>query len=105
MTSMLLISVLQPGKAKKALHDKLRSLLGISKRTLARWRLWWREALVRTPLWRALGSCILPPIPQEELPGGLIDRFAENSVEPLLHTLVFLSPLAAPRFYPEKRGP
>jgi hypothetical protein len=26
MTSMLLISVLQPGKAKKAQHDKLRSL-------------------------------------------------------------------------------
>ena len=105
MTSMLLISVLQPGKAKKAQHDKLRSLLGISKRTLARWRLWWREALVRTPLWKAEGACILPPVPWQELPGSLIERFAGNSVQQLLRALVFLSPLSAPRFSLDKRGP
>ena len=105
MTSMLLISVLQPGKANKAQHDKLRSLLGISKRTLARWRLWWREALVRTPLWKAEGACILPPVPRQGLPGTLIERFTGNSVQQLLRALVFLSPLSAPRFFLDKRGP
>ena len=48
MTSMLLVSVLRLGQANKAQQDRLRSLLGISKRTLARWRLWWQEAFVRT---------------------------------------------------------
>lgn len=105
MTSMLLVSVLQPGKANKAQQDKLRSLLGISKRTLARWRLWWRDAFVRTALWRSEGASIVPPIPSHELPSGLIERFAGNSIQQLLYALVFLSPLSAPRFYPEKRGP
>lgn len=104
MTSMLLISVLQPGKAKKAQHDKLRSLLGISKRTLARWRLWWREALVRTPLWRAEGAIILPPIPRQDLPGGLIERFVGDCTQQLLYALVFLSPLSAPRIFLKKEG-
>jgi hypothetical protein len=93
MTSMLLISVLQPGKAKKAQHDKLRSLLGISKRTLARWR-----------LWRAEGAIILPPIPRQDLPGGLIERFVGDCTQQLLYALVFLSPLSAPRIFLKKEG-
>ncbi|MBU2756872.1 hypothetical protein HFU97_05440 [Acidithiobacillus sp. BN09-2] len=104
MTSMLLISVLQPGKTNKAQHDRLRSLLGISKRTLARWRLWWREALVRTPLWRAEGAIILPSIPRQDLPGGLIERFGGDCTQQLLCALVFLSPLSAPRFFSKKDG-
>ena len=93
MTSMLLVSVLRPGRANKVQHDKLRSLLGISKRTLARWRLWWREAFVRTALWRSEGASIVPPIPGHELPGGLIERFTGDRVQQWLYALVFLSPL------------
>ena len=93
MTSMLLVSVLRPGRANKVQHDKLRSLLGISKRTLARWRLWWREAFVRTALWRSEGASIVPPIPRYELPGGLIERFTGDRVQQWLYALVFLSPL------------
>jgi hypothetical protein len=79
-------------------------MLGISKRTLARWRLWWREALVHTPLWRAEGAIILPPISRQDLPGGLIERFVGDCTQQLLHALVFLSPLSAPRFFLKNEG-
>lgn len=59
------------GQANQAQHDNLQSLLGISKRTLARWWLWWRDAFIRTSLWKSEGVIILPPIPRQELPGGL----------------------------------
>lgn len=72
---------------------------GISKRTLARWRLWWREAFVRTALWRPEGASIVPAIPRHELPGGLIERFIGDRVQQWLYALVFLSPLSAPQFF------
>lgn len=51
-----------------------RSLCGalkVSKRTLERWRRWWRQSFVTTPQWILGGALFMPTIGPQELPGGL----------------------------------
>ena len=55
----LVVSALSGG-CRAAAARKLRRRLGIDRRTLRRWRRWWREAFPRTPQWiarRGEGDC------------------------------------------------
>jgi hypothetical protein len=67
--------------------------LGIGQRTIARWLDWWREQFPQTPLWRAACARFMPPVSEEELPGGLIERFVGPAPEALMRLLVWLSPV------------
>lgn len=53
----------------------LRRALGVSRRTLARWLIWWREIFTATPFWRAARSLLMPPVSTERLPASLLERF------------------------------
>jgi hypothetical protein len=70
--------------------------LGVARRTLQRWRTWWREQFPRTPLWRAACARFMPPLPEAQLPGGLLERFASHAAltaEALMRLLVWLGPV------------
>jgi hypothetical protein len=69
--------------------------LGVARRTLQRWRRWWREQFPLTPLWRAACARFMPPVPTEELPGELLERFTGAAHEALTRLLVWLSPVTA----------
>jgi hypothetical protein len=64
------------------------------RRTVARWRDWWREQFPRTPLWRARCARFMPPVPEGELPGGLIERFTGPAPAALTALLLWLSPVS-----------
>ncbi len=49
--------------------------LGIDKRTLQRWRRWWRETFVETSLWRKLRTRL--PEPPKTLPLSLVEIFTD----------------------------
>lgn len=73
---------------------ELRRLLGVSARTLARWRSWWREGFVETRLWRAMQGRFIPAVDLGALPASLLERFgAEDLRQKLIATLRFLAPL------------
>lgn len=72
---------------------RLRQWLGVSGRTLARWRVWWRETFVASALWRGARGRFMPPVMTETLPASLLERFAGDERTRLLHLLVFLTPL------------
>lgn len=72
---------------------RLEQVLGVARQTVVRWRVWWRERFPQTPLWRAAGAQIMPPVPEEQLPGGLVERFAGPTHESLTRLLVWLSPV------------
>lgn len=75
--------------------QQLQRLLGISRRTVLRWRQWWTQEFPRTCLWRSLRSRLMPPIAPAQLPQGLLGRF--GSKEPtvrLAQVLRLLSPLS-----------
>ena len=67
--------------------------LGVARRTLARWRVWWREQFPLTPLWRDACARFMPPVPEAQLPGELIERFTGAVQGALLRLLVWLSPV------------
>ena len=73
---------------------------GVDRRTLARWRVWWCEQFPKTPLWRAANARFMPPVPEAQLPGELIARFAGPAHEALMRLLVWLSPATVGRGQP-----
>jgi len=89
--AVVLVSARPAGPTPAAL--RLGQALGVARRTVARWLQWWREQFPRTPLWRAACARFMPPVPQEQLPGGLIERFTGAAPEALMRLLAWLSPL------------
>ena len=73
--------------------ERTAGLLEIPIRTLQRWRDWWQQHFVLTPLWQAECARFMPPVLQADLPGGLLARFAGTTAQSLLRMLVFLSAL------------
>lgn len=73
---------------------RLRELLGVTVRTLKRWRIWWQTAFVATAFWRAVQGRFIPPVLVAGLPAALLDRFRGPDVRAqLLRLLRFLCPL------------
>ena len=66
---------------------QLSELFGVSRRTIARWREWWRSAFVASPFWRAAAAAFMPPVDQDRLPASLIERFTGNGGEQLIALL------------------
>ena len=50
--------------------------LGVDRRTLGRWRTWWREQFPLTPLWCSACALVMPPLSVALLPASLVERFA-----------------------------
>lgn len=74
---------------------ELQRSLGISRRTVLRWRRWWTQEFTRTHLWRSLRSRLMPPIALHELPRSLLDRFGSKTpLARLTQALRLLSPLS-----------
>jgi hypothetical protein len=91
---VVLVSAMRCG-ASPARMRRLYELVGVSRRTVARWRVWWSEALPDTRLWQATAGKLLPPVPRTELPRSLLERFAGDARSQLLGLLRWLSPLTA----------
>ena len=55
----------------------LRDLVGVSKRTLERWRRWWRDELPQSRFWRVARGRFASPLEPSSLPASLLQRFGE----------------------------
>jgi hypothetical protein len=89
---VVLISALRCGPTPARMRY-LEELVGVSRRTVARWRTWWCEALVDTPFWRAASGALLPPVQRSQLPVSLLERFTGSALEQLLGLLRFIAPI------------
>ncbi len=90
---IVLITAMQAGLTP-ARARRLQELIGVSVRTLKRWRTWWRTIFVATAFWRAVAGRFLPSVRVDVLPASLLDRFAgPDARAQLQHVLRFLSPL------------
>jgi hypothetical protein len=84
---------------------QLRAWLGVSRRTLQRWRAWWQGTFVASAFWRGAQGRFMPPVAIETLPASLLERFAGDERARLLHTLAFLAPLTTRRADPGAGSP
>ncbi len=72
-----LVTALRHGaNARRA--AELGRAIGASRRTLARWRRWWREIFTATPFWRAARAMWVPAVSPATLPASLLERFVED---------------------------
>lgn len=88
---IVLVSALRDGLTERRAAE-LRELIGVSTRTLRRWRGWWQEIFAASPFWKSVRDRFLPPIDAKLLPSALLDRFSRGR-DDLLRLLRFLSPI------------
>jgi len=90
--AVVLISAMRCGSLPARLRY-LEELLGVSRRTIYRWRVWWREVFPETPFWRAEGALLVPPLERTLLPAALLERFVGSARERLIALLRFIAPV------------
>ncbi len=71
---VVLIAILQHGVSDARL-ERLTQVVRVDRRTIARWRRWWRDTFTATPFWRSARASLMPPIDETRLPGALLERF------------------------------
>ena len=91
-TVVTLISALMLGTTPSRLA-RLSVVAGIDRRTLARWRVWWRSTFTDSPFAPVARAAVATPIDIATLPVSLLDRFAGDVREQLIALLRFLGPL------------
>jgi hypothetical protein len=97
---MALVCALRYG-ATPARVAALREAVGVSRRTVERWRQWWQDSVVRSSFWKAARGWLQRQVDENELPLSLLETFRSNSPKArLLDMLAFLLPLSTP--WPEQ---
>lgn len=89
---VVLIAILRHG-ATDARMARLSEVVSVDRRTVARWRSWWRRIFAATPFWQIARARFMPPVDQHRLPASLLDRFTGDGAEPLVALLRFLGPV------------
>jgi len=92
---VVLITAMQSGLTPSRVRQ-LEALVGVSRRTVARWRDWWCSVFTDSPFWRAYGAFV-PPVTTAELPASLLKRFAGEVEQQLILLLRFLAPITTGR--------
>jgi len=87
---VVLISAMREGATAAR---RLSELTGVSRRTIARWRKWWRSVFTARPFWRQVAATIMPPIDTARLPASLLERFAGDATSQVIALLRLLLPI------------
>jgi transposase-like protein len=90
--TMLLVSVMVSGGTQAQLSELAREF-GIDRRTIARWRDWWRTTFVATRLWQAAQASFSPPADEGRLPASMFERYLGGQLRRLVSLLRFLKPI------------
>lgn len=69
---------------------RLSAVPGLDRRTIGRWRAWWRLTLTDGPF---AAAAVVPPVDIARLPVSLLERFAGALEDKLTGLLRFLGPL------------
>ena len=78
---VLLFSVLESGPSRTKARV-LKGAVGVSVRTLRRWRRGWQSIFPRTRFWIAARARLILPVEENDLPGALLDRFCRKEGDP-----------------------
>jgi hypothetical protein len=92
---VVLISAMQSG-LNPARMKRLKALVGVSRRTVLRWRDWWHTVFAMSPFWRAHRG-LAPSASTADLPASLLKSFAGTTLQQLISLLRFLVPITTGR--------
>ena len=74
---VMLIAIMRQG-ATAARMRQLSGLAGVDRRTVERWRVWWRDIFTSSPFWRIARAGFMPPVDRDRLPASLLERFSDD---------------------------
>ena len=89
---VVLMAILRDGVTVPRM-GRLSEVVSVDRRTLTRWRGWWRDTFTATPFWRIARAQLMPPVQPDHLPASLLQRFAGENAEPLVALLRFIGPI------------
>jgi len=78
---------------------ELTEVIGVDRRTVERWRTWWRDSFTATPFWQVARAAFMPPVDPGRLPAALIERFAGDDADRLIGLLRFMGPITGGRMH------
>ena len=92
---VVLVTALRHG-ATAGRGAQLRAMVGVSRRTLERWRQWWVEEFTETAFWRSAMGCLAVPVEKSMLPLSLLECFHKRTEpEKTIDLLRFILPLTS----------
>lgn len=71
---VVLVTALRHGVTPSRMA-KIRELVGVSRRTVERWRAWWQETFVRSQVWKTTRGLLPRPVDESTLPLSLLEAF------------------------------
>jgi len=90
---VVLITALRQG-ATAARVKQLHAIVGVSRRTVERWRQWWLEQYPRSSFWRWASGQLATPVDEQTLPLSLLESFRKPGAEErTIDLLRFILPL------------
>jgi hypothetical protein len=89
---VVLISTMRQGATPARLRQ-LAAHVGVSSRTVGRWRQWWLNTFPATAFWRVASAGFMPPVERGRLPAALLERFAGDGTARLIALLRWLGPI------------
>lgn len=92
---VLLVPILMEGPTPRRVM-RLQRYIGVSVRTLRRWRLWWRQSVASSRWFGAARGSFVPGVAGEALPAALLEAFSGlvESAERVVAVLRWLAPLS-----------
>jgi hypothetical protein len=91
--TIIVIAILRDGPTQARMR-RLTELIRVDRRTIERWRVWWRERFTAMPFWRAARAAFMPPVDEARLPTAMLERFTGSATERTLALLRFLGPIS-----------
>jgi hypothetical protein len=95
---VVLVAIMRHGVTTSRM-DRLSQAIGVDRRTVERWRAWWRDSFTATPFWRVARAAFMPPIDRECLPASLLERFTGDDADRLVALLHFIGPVTGGRVH------
>ena len=92
---VVLVSAMLHGLKRKRVA-RLRDELGISARTLARWRAWWLENFADSRFWKSARARFMPRLDESLLPRSLVEAFHAKQRSGMARLLEFIAPITVP---------
>jgi len=89
---VVLVSILCHG-ATASRMQRLSGVISIDRRTIERWRAWWRDSFTTGSFWRSARAAFMPPVDSNRLPASLIERFTGDHADRLIALLRFFAPI------------
>jgi len=98
---VVLIAMLQHGVTASRLEG-LAQVVRVDRRTVERWRRWWRNMFTATPFWQTARAAFMPPVEHDRMPATLLDRFLGSQSDRLVALLRFLGPITGGLSHPAR---